>query len=163
MDVELETSVRRLLEEQPVASLGTVDAGDPYVSMVPFVVLDDGDFAIHVSALAAHTRHMLAHPRVSLLVIAQPAASVMPQALARLTIQGEAAPLGAGDPHHAAARAAYLGRFPESAQTFELGDFSLFAIRPTSARFVGGFAQARTLTPETLSRIARGGPGRSLR
>ena len=53
-------------------------------------------------------------------------------------------------PIHAAARAAYLARFPQSAQTFELGDFALFAIRPASARFIGGFAQAKTIGPEGL-------------
>jgi hypothetical protein len=34
---------------------------------------------------------------------------------------------------------------------FEMPDFSLFAIRPTSIRLVAGFAQAATLTPEALA------------
>ena len=50
-------------------------------------------------------------------------------------------------------------RFPQSAQTFELGDFALFAIRPRSLRYVGGFAQAKTVTPEGFAE-ALGGPPR---
>ena len=32
-------------------------------------------------------------------------------------------------------------------------DFSLFAILPQSIRFVGGFAQATTITPEVLAEV----------
>ena len=56
-----------------------------------------------------------------------------------------------------AAKAAYLARFPESVELFGFADFSLFVIGPTSARFVGGFAQATSLSPETLRGILSGG------
>ena len=78
-----------------------------------------------------------------MMVMAVPSAEVSSQALARVTFQGEARPIPVEAPIHAAAKRAYLARFPSSAQTFELGDFALFAIRPTTARYVGGFAQAR--------------------
>jgi hypothetical protein len=94
---------------------------------------------------------MLAHPQVSLLVIAPPTPEVMAQELARITVQGEAMQLVAGTPGHAAAKAAYLVRFPQSEMMFGFSDFSLFAIVPESIRFVGGFAQATTISPETLS------------
>lgn len=120
--------------------------------MVPFALLPGGPgFVIHVSGLAAHTRDMLANPQVSLMVMAVPSPEVPPQALARVTLQGEAARIPNGATIHRAARQAYLSRFPSSAQTFELGDFALFAIRPTSARFIGGFAQAKTIGPEGLA------------
>lgn len=125
--------------------------------MVPFAVLPRGpDFIIHVSALAAHTGDMLASPKVSLLVIAIEGEGVPPQAVSRLTVQGEALQI----PHAAAiypeAREAYLRRFPESAQMFELADFSLFAIRARQCRFIGGFAQARTLTADGLATVLAG-------
>ncbi len=146
--------LRDLLFTQQVAALGTLHAGEPYVSMVPFARLPGGtDFIIHVSQLAAHTTDMLAHPPVSLLVVAPPTPGVMAQELARITVQGEAVQLAAGTPGHAAARAAYLARFPQSAQMFGFADFSLFAIVPRSIRFVGGFARATTLSPETLARV----------
>lgn len=158
MDAELAQRLRALLDNQRIAALGTLHGREPYVSMVPFALLPGGRaFVIHVSALAAHTRDMLASPAVSLLVIAPQDARTPPQALARVTIQGDAEQLVESMPDHAEARAAYLARFAQSAQTFELSDFSLFAIRPRSLRFVGGFAQAKTLTPEGLARVLGGG------
>jgi hypothetical protein len=57
---------------------------------------------------------------------------------------------------HAEAKAAYLARFPESVEMFNFADFSLFVIQPASARFVGGFAQAASISPGTLARILCG-------
>ena len=154
MDPSIAPAVRALLKAQRIASLGTLHDGEPHVSMVPFAVLPRGpDFVIHVSTLAAHTGDMLASSKVSLMIVAPEAPGVPPQAMARLTVQGEALKI----PHAAAtypeAREAYLRRFPDSVQTFELADFSLFAIHARIARFVGGFAQARTLTADGLATI----------
>jgi putative heme iron utilization protein len=158
VDEAMMRKLRQLFQAQVIGSLGTQDAGQPYVSMVPFAVIaDEPAFVIHVSALAAHTRHMLADARVSLLVVMPPSPGVSPQATARVTIQGEAARMDESTPKHAQARKAYLERFPESAQTFELTDFALFAIHPRTIRFVGGFAEAKTITPEGLSKILQSG------
>ncbi len=157
MNPEQAKALRSLLETQPVASLGTLHEGEPFVSMVPIALLPRGaGFAIHVSALASHTRDMIESPEVSLLVIAPPSPGVSPQATPRVTIQGRAIPLEAEGPGHAMAKEAYLARFPDSAMTFGLGDFSLFAIRPSALRFIGGFAQALSLTPESLARAFEG-------
>ena len=148
--------LRELLQTQQVASLGTLHQGQPYVSMVPFSLRPGStDFVIHVSQLAAHTKDMLINPQVSLLVIAPPTPDVTPQELARITVQGEAVQLQKDTPEHAAARAAYLARFPQSEMMFGFADFSLFAIVPSSIRFVGGFAQATTISPETLASVLR--------
>jgi putative heme iron utilization protein len=112
-------------------------------------------FVIHVSALAAHTRDMIESPAVSLLVTATLTPEADPTALARVTIQGDAVRIPDGAPIHEIAKAIYLERFPQSAQTFALGDFALFAIRPRSARYVGGFAQAKTITAEGLAEALR--------
>jgi len=149
--------LRRLLREQHIAALGTLHRGEPYVSMVPFA-LDEGapEFLVHVSGLSPHTRDMLEHPRVSLLVVA-PDDGGRPQARARVTVQGEAAPLDAASARYESARGLYLQRFPEAVDTFALADFSLFAIRPEAVRFIGGFAQAVGLTPELFARALREG------
>ena len=158
MDPTLAQRLRQLVE-QPIASLGTLHDGEPFVSMVPYALLPDGaGFVIHVSALAAHTKDMLANPAVSLMIMAGPADDVAPQAVARVTIQGDAIRIPDDAPIHELAKAIYLERFPQSAQTFGLGDFALFAIRPRSARYIGGFAQAKTVTAEGLAR-ALGGTG----
>lgn len=147
-------TLRDLLRTQEVAALGTLHKGRPYVSMVPFALRPGStDFIIHVSQLAAHTKDMLASPQVSLLVIAPPTPEVMAQELARITVQGEAVQLIAGTPEHVAAKAAYLARFPQSEPMFGFADFSLFAIVPDSIRFVGGFAQATTISPEMLASV----------
>ena len=147
-------TLRDLLQSQEVAALGTLHKGQPYVSMVPFAMLPGGSgFVIHVSQLAAHTRDMLSSPQVSLLVVAPPTPDVPAQALARVTIQGRAVQYTDAAEDHAAAKAAYLSRFPRSSELFSFADFSLFAIVPESIRFVGGFAQATTLSPETLAEV----------
>ena len=149
--------LRDLLQAQQVASLGTLHQGRPDVSMVPFVMLPgSANFIIHVSQLAAHTKDMLSSPQVSLLVIAPPTPGVIAQELARITLQGEAAQVASRTPDHAAAKAAYLARFPRSEPMFGFSDFSLFVIVPTSIRFVGGFAQATTISPATCASLLNG-------
>lgn len=147
-------TLRELLRTQQVAALGTLHESRPYVSMVPFAMLPRGSgFVIHVSRLAAHTKDMLRSPPVSLLVVAPPAPDVLAQALARVTIQGRAMQYANATENHAEAKAAYLARFPQSADLFGFADFSLFAIVPESVRFVGGFAQATTISPQTLADV----------
>jgi heme oxygenase (biliverdin-IX-beta and delta-forming) len=154
-------TLRDLLRAQQVASLGTLHQGHPHVSMVPFAMLPGGtDFIIHVSQLAAHTKDMLTSPPVSLLVIAPSVPGVMAQEQARITVQGEAVQRVPGTPGHAAAKAAYLARFPQSEPMFGFSDFSLFAIVPDTIRFVGGFAQATTISRETLAEVLGKGTSR---
>lgn len=149
--------LRALLATRPVGALGTLHQGEPAVSMVPFV-LPAGATApvIHVSALAPHTRDMQAHPRVSLLVMAEPGAGVSPQALPRVALAADASFLARDTAEHATARAAYLARFPDAATTFELGDFALVALRPRSARLVAGFGRAHALVGDALDDWLRG-------
>jgi putative heme iron utilization protein len=147
-----------LLASRKVAALGTVHGGGPYVSMVPFALLEDGSaFLIHVSALSAHTQDMLTDPRVSLLVTEAESAGTLPQALARVTVLGSASPIDEATAEYASAMARYLGRFPDSAPMFGFGDFSMFAIRPATLRWIGGFAAARSLTPEEFAGAVRAG------
>ena len=157
MDDALALRLRTLVRDRSAAALGTLHSGAPYVSMVPFALLEDASaFVIHVSGLAAHTRDMLADPRVSLLVIASEEAGLPAQALPRVTILGDAIRLEPDSAEHTRAREAYLKRFPDSAPLFELGDFSLFTIAPTTVRFVAGFGQAMSLTPESFAATVRG-------
>jgi putative heme iron utilization protein len=154
MDSAQANALRTLLETQEVAALGTLHDGEPFVSMVPFALLPRGrGFVMHVSHLASHTRDMLASPNVSLLVVAQPSPEVPAQALARVTVQGEARSLPQDDPDYADAKRVYLERFPQSAQMFTFSDFSLFVVAPRTVRFIGGFAQAASATGETLAAI----------
>jgi putative heme iron utilization protein len=142
-----------LVHGRTAGALGTLHAGAPFVSMVPYAILPGGGaFVIHVSRLAGHTKDMLADPRVSLLVMQPEGEGVAAQALARVSVQGEAREMEKGSDDERNCREAYLARFPEAAPLTEFGDFSFFAIEPTQARFVAGFAQAMTVTAETLAK-----------
>lgn len=153
MKKEQAVMLRDLVTGRSTAALGTLHDGAPYVSMVPFAMLQDGSaFVLHVSGLAAHTKDMLAEPRVSLLITAAETAGVPPQALPRVTILGSAQKIANDSPDYLVARQLYLSRFPDSAAMFQLGDFSLFVIIPSEVRWVAGFAQARTLSPAAFSK-----------
>ena len=151
MDAETSALLRGLLARGPVAALATLHGGEPAVSMVPFVLPPGGtELFIHVSALATHTRDMREHPQVGLMVMADPAGPWPPQALPRVTLQAQARALSRDSAEYDAARALYLARFPDSAPTFELADFSFFALQPLSARLIGGFGRAHGLVGEPL-------------
>ena len=151
-------AMRQLLERQEVAALGTLHNGEPFVSMVPYALAPaGGGFVIHVSRLATHTKDMEVHPGVSLLVMDERSPEVPPQALPRVTVQGRAQPCAPDAPAYAAAREAYLSRFPNSQEMFGFADFSLFLIEPRSVRVVGGFAQAWSVTAADYARVMGGG------
>jgi hypothetical protein len=153
---EHEEKLRALVHGRTAAALGTLHQGAPFVSMVPFALLPDGSaFVVHVSALAGHTKDMRLDARVSLLVMQAEGEGTDTQALARVSVQGEARECAGGTAEEDAARVAYLARFPEAAPLTGFADFAFFAIRPVQARFVAGFAQAMSLTGETLSRLLR--------
>ena len=150
------STLKYLIHGQPVAALGTLHEGRPFVSMVPFAVLPDGSaMVIHVSHLATHTKDMLDSPGVSIMVVAPLAPELSPQELPRVTIQGQAVLCDATSPRYAEAKSAYVERFSQSAGMFDFADFQLFLIEPTSARYVGGFARAATLVPDELADVLR--------
>jgi heme iron utilization protein len=150
-------ALRELLNARRVGALGTLDARDPtqpFVSMVPFARLGAGAcLVIHVSALAAHTRNLLAHPQVSLLVMAADTDGEPVHALPRVSFDAVAQLPEQGSPAWAAARSAYLARFPEAEPMTGLGDFSFVLLRPTAARQVAGFGAARSVDAAELAQL----------
>ncbi len=152
MNAELTDQLAQLLRARTTAALGTLRAGAPFVSMVPYA-LAAGGFVVHVSALAAHTRDMLADARVSLMVAQAEDGATSPLGLMRVSVQGIAQQIPADAPELAALKAAYLARFPDAEPMFGFGDFSIFLIQPESARFVAGFGQAHSLTGASLLQL----------
>ena len=154
LDPSLTTLLRALLLGRGVACLATLHDGRPFASMVPFAATTAGDrlrLVVHVSGLATHTRDMRSSPDVCLMMMAPETDEVPPQALPRVSISGQAEFIAKDDPEHAMLKAAYLGKFPEAADLFQLGDFSIVEIEPPSARFVAGFDRAMTLSAESLT------------
>jgi hypothetical protein len=66
-------------------------------------------------------------------------------------VQGSAEMLDRDSEKHPDAREVYLSRFPDAAPLFEFADFNIFIIKPASARVIGGFGQAVTITGEDFA------------
>lgn len=151
---DLAQRLRQLLQAQEIAALGTLHNGEPSVSMVPYALLPgSGSLVIHVSQLATHTRDMQAHPGVSVLVLGERVPQMLAQELPRASLQGQAQHCPPEAAEYAAARQAYLARFPQSEEMFGFADFSLFLVAPRSVRFVGGFAQAGSMLADDYVRL----------
>lgn len=146
----------RLLTEQRWAALATVgEDGEPNSSYVAFAIETDFKAVLlHLSQLAAHTRNLLARPTVSLAVTEPDDGRDDPQTLARVTLKGTAVVVPRESGEYTTARERYLERLPAAGPLFGFGDFQLFHVEIAQARYVGGFARARTFGPEALSRAA---------
>lgn len=156
----LTRELRELLLTQRVAALGTLDdQGAPYVSMVPYAIVPaQPALVIHVSALAAHTRHLQARPAVSLLVMQPETASASVHALPRVTLQGHAVSLQPHSMQQQSVRAAYLARFPEAEPITQLPDFRFVLIELVQARQVAGFGAARSLDADAIKDLLCSAP-----
>ena len=151
MNRELTVVLQQLIRGRMIAALGTLHHGAPFVSMVTYAAARDGSLILHVSRLAAHTQDMLDSPDVSLLITESEASGKMPQALARVTVQGRAEMLDRDSEKHTDTREVYLSRFPDAAPLFEFSDFSIFVIEPVSAHVIAGFGQAVTITGDDFA------------
>ena len=93
-------------------------------------------------------------PRVSLSIFETDDGRSDPQTLARVTLRGDAVEIdGAGDAE--SLKTSWLERFPASAVTFELADFSFWRIVPRDARFVAGLGRTYNLSAAELARTAQ--------
>jgi putative heme iron utilization protein len=145
-------ALARLLRTARVAHLGTLREGAPLASMTLYLAAPDfSAFHVHVSRLAWHTQDMTADPRVALSVAETDDGREDPFTFARVTVRGEAEPLGPD----AGLKQAWLARFPAQAVNFELSDFSFWRIVPRDARFVAGFGRIHNLSAAALAAAAR--------
>jgi putative heme iron utilization protein len=150
-------AARALLAAESVGLLSTISVrrpGTPYGSVTPYALSSDGAPLLLLSGLAAHTHNLRADPRAGLFV-GDHTAAADPQAGARLSLMGRGAPVPADQ--EADARARYLTRWPNAAQTLGLGDFSFWRFDIEEARFIAGFGEIRWLpgsafAPAGLSR-----------
>lgn len=146
--------LRDLLDGQRVVALGVLVEGAPYVGLLPFVMTEDRkSLLVHASGLARHTRGLGAGAPFSGLLHAPDDPSGDPLQIGRVTLSGEVQQLADGTPEYEAGRARYQARFPDSAQTFELADFGLYALRIREGRLVAGFARARNVSPGDLASL----------
>lgn len=153
-DDEARLLARTLIQSARTAALATLDPdGDPLVTLVGCASLEDGSPLLLVSQLSQHTRHLLARPRVSLLLTdtSAKAGKGDPLAHPRLSLSGEAVVIETGSDGHAHARSLYLASHPKAALYIDFSDFLLVRIRPRSAALNGGFGKAYQLVAEDLA------------
>jgi putative heme iron utilization protein len=137
---------RSLLRRSRQGALATLMAGsgDPYCSLVNVASNACGAPVLLISALALHTRNILADNRVSLMLDERAAGD--PLEGSRIMLAGRAEQAGSAEAPMLRRR--YLNAHP-SAETFvNFKDFSLFRIRPTGAHLVAGFGRIVDLDPE---------------
>lgn len=126
--------VINLLHQAACSTLATQSAqlpGYPYATVVPNVLDECHRPLLLVSALAEHTKNLLADHRVSLSLLESGTANV--QTAARITLLGDAEPF---DPAELLT-ARYLRYLPDAAQYLEL-DFMFFRVNPKRVRFIAG-------------------------
>ncbi|WER50417.1 pyridoxamine 5'-phosphate oxidase family protein [Cupriavidus sp. WKF15] len=123
-----------LLHEASYGTLATNSAllpGYPYATVVPYVPGEAHNPVICISALAEHTKNLLADSRISLSVLQPGVIDV--QAARRLTIVGEAERFAPSS----AVLSRYLRYEPGAEQLLAL-DFAPFRLKPTKIRFIAG-------------------------
>lgn len=158
MDADARRSLAHLIRSARIATLGTLRKGAPNVSMVAYLpAADFASFWLRLSRLAWHTQDLAVDPRVSLAVCESDDGRADPQTLARATLRGEAAEMPAAGPQAEQLRDAWLARFPASAVTFDLADFSFWRVAPRDARFVAGLGRTYNLSGAELARALQDG------
>ena len=133
--------VQKLLTQEKFGVLSTLSLkhdGWPFGSVTPYAISASGDPIILVSSLAEHTKNMMNDPRVSLF-IQDTTTNANPQSIARATLLGIVEAVNENEVEDAAQR--YQSRFPEAAQNFQLGGFSLLKIGVKQVRYIGGFGE----------------------
>lgn len=128
---------RTLVASRTTGTLCTIaiePAGYPYGSFVTFA-LDDGAPVFLISKLAAHTQHLEADPRASLLVAEDHAED--PLANGRVTLVGDAARLEDSP----SARSAFLAVHPSASYYVDFSDFAFWRLTVASVRYIGGYGR----------------------
>lgn len=143
---EIAADARTLVRGAFKATLATLDSasGYPYASLITVATDVSGAPIFLISALARHTRNLVADPRASILLdgtgeLADPLQG------ARLTLHGRAEKVS-GE----AVKQRFLARHPEAALYVGFEDFAFWHLVVEGAHFIGGFGRIVDLEPADL-------------
>lgn len=126
--------------------------GAPDASVAATLLDADGAFVIYISGLAAHTRHLRANPRASVLLIESEATPGNPLARRRLTFACTAAPVSRDSAAHAELVLTFRQKFGATIDVVStLPDFQFVRLQPQSGRVVAGFGAAFEVNPRDWS------------
>jgi putative heme iron utilization protein len=156
MDRDALIALRDLLTASRVLSLAVIVEGEPEAALLPFVARDD--FAavyVQASALARHSRGLMADTRVGVLVHAPDREGADPMQLPRFTVQAVVSVLSKDTPEFTGGARQFAGRFPAAQMTLALGDFNLYELTLGRGRYVEGFARAFNVGTHTFGELAR--------
>lgn len=144
---------KQLLRTTRAVMMATLAGSEhsPFASLANVATAPDGSPLLLLSRLAAHTRHLEADPRLSLLFYSalNQASGGDPLTHARLTIEGRARRVINAD-ERVLVRARFLARHPKSTLYADFADFSFFRVNIESAYLNGGFGRAGNVAAESL-------------
>lgn len=127
--------------------------GEPEASYAAYVE-HDGAYYIYVSELSAHSANLAARARCSVLFIESEEQAKHLFARRRLTLQCSASECLRTSTEFEALMDQFVAKFGEFMTMMRnLADFHLYQLRPISAAYVAGFAQAYTLSGTGLQEI----------
>lgn len=130
---------KQLLRTVRAGALATLTPqGFPFSSLVNVATDPSGAPILLMSQLSAHTRHLDADPRASILLARTGKGD--PLAHPRLTVVGRM--VKSAGPEREALKARFLARHPKSALYADFGDFAFWRMEVESAHLNGGFAKA---------------------
>ncbi len=140
---------KRLLRAIRAGALATLSQdGFPFASLVNVATDFDGAPLLLTSSLSAHTRHLDAEPRASVLL--SQGGKGDPLAHPRLTVTGRAVRVE-DEAQRASVKARFLARHPKSALYADFGDFSFWRLEIVRAHLNGGFARAATFDASQIA------------
>ncbi len=154
MDDESKIILVSLLKNSKIASLGTSQDNQPFVSMVTYSNSPNfSEFYILISQLAVHTKNIIENNKVSLMIYQSGNQTKNPNSLARVTINGKAFVVDKSDENYSLVKENYLAKNPTAEILFNLGDFQIFRIEIDEARFVCGFGKTFNLSKSSLESL----------
>lgn len=139
---------RQLLSAGSIGLLSTHSAemqGYPFGSLVQYCLDVQGHPIILISALAEHTRNLLASPHCSLLVVQ---GGEEPLANARLTLLADATQLPSDQVEIVAER--FYRLFPKMRDFHRTLDFCFYRLSVVRIRYIAGFAKVHWISPEAF-------------
>jgi len=118
-----------------LATQSTQMPGYPFASILPFVLDEQNRPLFLISALAEHTKNLIADSHASFLVHNVAGQNILTSE--RASLLGDVVRMDV--PPELVAR--YVRYLPDAAQYLALGDFAFFQFSPKGARYVAGFGQ----------------------
>jgi hypothetical protein len=150
-DTESRALARRLIAAAGHGALAVLhpDSGVPHVSRIALAPARDGHLLAFLSAIALHSRALVAAPRAGLLV-GEPGARGDPLAQPRLSLTVEAAFVPPDLARVEELRALWLARHPKARVYADLPDFRFVRLRLCEGLLNGGFGRAYALSAADL-------------